>query len=477
MNQNKRYNSIFHFLEQNSQQPNWEQVDLEQKSLFEEKKSEEEEIVDLIEDDDDNKGFRIFAQEQFINLNDQIDQDIFLSADKYASYKSIKKLSANQRDKLFSETGKFQKFVNENKESTNFKKNVSVGVERLLSITNFELISFIWFSVTQTNLFKSLLKEKGLSINDDDYNTQLSKHPVNESYSLLLYHTTLKSMDKIEMSLKEKKMLIDEIFSEHKSSLFSQVQKDSYQSRSFLLDSEYIIKNKRFSQKAHSIIKLLNRSKAMDLYLNLDYEIFLLPYPDLIKTSFHSKKSTGVGINQNPSTSSVGVITTNRSGRYGATLCYHDFMNISGFGLGSTVYIDGKEAVIESIHKISDSCFATFKKQNLNIQSYKYNNGPLRNVGPGINLPVHFSGLTSGSQSTIIQAIDPSIPFIKPSSGIINQQKVYTPPSSQPGDSGAALIDAQDNVIGFATYRTGFGAIVPFSVWVWAEEVYYHNNL
>ena len=59
----------------------------------------------------------------------------------------------------------------------------------------------------------------------------------------------------------------------------------------------------------------------------------------------------------------------------------------------------------------------------------------------------------------------------------INQQKVITNPSSQPGDSGAALIDSNKNVIGFATYRTGVNAVIPFSVWVWAEEIYYHHKL
>ena len=58
-----------------------------------------------------------------------------------------------------------------------------------------------------------------------------------------------------------------------------------------------------------------------------------------------------------------------------------------------------------------------------------------------------------------------------------SQLKVLTRADTNPGDSGAALLDSQDQVLGFAFYRTGLGAPIEFSAWIWAETVFNAHGL
>jgi hypothetical protein len=49
--------------------------------------------------------------------------------------------------------------------------------------------------------------------------------------------------------------------------------------------------------------------------------------------------------------------------------------------------------------------------------------------------------------------------------------RIYTEPDTVPGDSGAALIDSADRLLGFAYRRSAYKSPVQFSSWVWAEQV------
>jgi hypothetical protein len=92
--------------------------------------------------------------------------------------------------------------------------------------------------------------------------------------------------------------------------------------------------------------------------------------------------------------------------------------------------------------------------------------GPLRRP-PVLYLPATFAGAASGPTKTKIIAFDLGVVSPTPHSG----GRVYTDPDTIPGDSGAALIDADDHIVGFAVDRTAFGAPVEFSSWSWAEQV------
>lgn len=55
--------------------------------------------------------------------------------------------------------------------------------------------------------------------------------------------------------------------------------------------------------------------------------------------------------------------------------------------------------------------------------------------------------------------------------------KVYTPRLTARGDSGAALYDSDDRLIGFAFRHTAYNSRLKASVWVWAEQVYDEHGL
>lgn len=49
--------------------------------------------------------------------------------------------------------------------------------------------------------------------------------------------------------------------------------------------------------------------------------------------------------------------------------------------------------------------------------------------------------------------------------------RIYTEPDTVPGDSGAALINSADRLLGFAYRRSAYDSPVQFSSWVWAAQV------
>jgi len=98
--------------------------------------------------------------------------------------------------------------------------------------------------------------------------------------------------------------------------------------------------------------------------------------------------------------------------------------------------------------------------------------GPLKKM-PRLNAPAFFDGALSGPTPTLITANDLAIMDPQPE----EMCKVYTEPATVPGDSGAALIDEDDYIVGFAHTRSGYGSRAKFSTWVWAEQVYMAHKL
>lgn len=94
---------------------------------------------------------------------------------------------------------------------------------------------------------------------------------------------------------------------------------------------------------------------------------------------------------------------------------------------------------------------------------------------PVLYRPVVFAGAASGPKlkRTKITSFDLSVVSPTPHSG----SRVYTDPDTIPGDSGAALIDEDDHIVGFAVGRTAFGAPAEFSTWSWAEQVFTVHGL
>ncbi|HET7486938.1 MAG TPA: hypothetical protein VFJ85_03355 [Acidimicrobiales bacterium] len=127
--------------------------------------------------------------------------------------------------------------------------------------------------------------------------------------------------------------------------------------------------------------------------------------------------------------------------------------------------VDGHAATVTARHAATDSCLLEVPggtpAAGWDIA------GPLR-LGPRLEETVRFFGAASGAATTYVTGWDPDILTIQQ----IVASKVYTPPDTAPGDSGAALLDSENHVLGFAAYITGIGARTRFSVWVWADQVF-----
>ncbi len=170
-----------------------------------------------------------------------------------------------------------------------------------------------------------------------------------------------------------------------------------------------------------------------------------------------------------PPICTIGVIAKS-SGREGVTTALHA-LNPKY----SSAYVGGLMGTIDPRDKnnVTDSCFiqvpGIFARYS---SSYHLLAGPLKGKVPGINQPVSFERCNSGRILTKVLGWDPDIPFlVTPNKRLL----VLTNPVTIPTDSGTALVDPSDQVIGFAFLTTG--ADSGFSGWIWAETVFDAHSL
>lgn len=171
-------------------------------------------------------------------------------------------------------------------------------------------------------------------------------------------------------------------------------------------------------------------------------------------------------------TSTVGAWVEDKAGRKGVTICLHaisDVIGLKNIHEGKTqVEIDNIVGTIQSLDPFSDSCFV-----EIDLPNVRDNARPLQGKSPR-NEMAHFSGIKSGSNiKAYVQGWSPDIPIFMPNS----QLKVYTSAVTNPGDSGASLIDSEGNIIGFSFYRTQVNTQPSFSCWIWADSVFQIHNL
>jgi hypothetical protein len=163
--------------------------------------------------------------------------------------------------------------------------------------------------------------------------------------------------------------------------------------------------------------------------------------------------------------STAGIVAKNSTGQVGVTAALHA---IGSAGQASVGSISG---TVVSQDAISDSCFIAL--QNPPIPPTGGLAGFLSGMTPRVLEKVTFNGAASSSTTTVVTGWSPDLPYVLPYS----QLKVLTKADTNPGDSGAALIDSSDHIIGFSFYRTGFGAPIQYSTWIWAESVFRAHGL
>jgi hypothetical protein len=171
--------------------------------------------------------------------------------------------------------------------------------------------------------------------------------------------------------------------------------------------------------------------------------------------------------------SSVGLLVEEVEGNaVGVTVALHALETAGCAAEGAAVSIGGRDGLVRSTDAITDSAFVAL--DDLDGIATTQVVGVLSGASPRISrTPSRFEGLGSGSQSTHITGWSPEIPVITRRM----QLRVTTDPDTVPGDSGAALIDGDENVLGFAFERTGYNEFPPFASWIWADSVMRAHNL
>jgi hypothetical protein len=134
--------------------------------------------------------------------------------------------------------------------------------------------------------------------------------------------------------------------------------------------------------------------------------------------------------------------------------------------------VDAAPLEVISRHHESDSCLLRLPKTLLDGRQRTGLKGPL------LTVPVKFStatfyGAVSGMKQADFLDWDPSI--VDPVADEV--VRVYTDAVTRVGDSGAALVDQNDFIVGFARGRTGLKAKVRYSYWTYALTVYLAHDL
>ncbi|WP_189041257.1 hypothetical protein [Aliidongia dinghuensis] len=158
--------------------------------------------------------------------------------------------------------------------------------------------------------------------------------------------------------------------------------------------------------------------------------------------------------------STAGVAAIDKKKRSGVTAALH------AVGSNKHVTVDGVSGTVVRRNKVSDSCF--IEVTTTANPGSKGAKGPLANKLPRGNQGAEYEGLTTGLNSTNVTGWDLAAPNVTK----YNQLKIYTPPITDQGDSGAALISDDDYIVGFALEVTGRNATPAYSSWVWAHSVY-----
>lgn len=161
--------------------------------------------------------------------------------------------------------------------------------------------------------------------------------------------------------------------------------------------------------------------------------------------------------------STAGAYARDASGATGVTICHHG----TG-GLGTAITIDGINRSVDAASPILDTCFVCVPEAELPpATSMKARGGLLTARAPGAQEQHTFWSAGARKKAAVI-GVDLGVPFHTRS----RQLCVYTDPVTNYGDSGGALVNDYDELVGFAFQRTPFGTPVQFATWIWARSAF-----
>jgi len=165
--------------------------------------------------------------------------------------------------------------------------------------------------------------------------------------------------------------------------------------------------------------------------------------------------------------STAGALVKAEDGTHAVTVCFHG----TG-GVGTQVdIVDGAQTlsgIVSKASQVLDTCLVPVS-DNWRPAGMRGANGVLDTRAPGQNEVHSFHGMGSGApKQTQIVAVDFGLPVCIRG----RQSCVHTTPDTNYGDSGSALVNQDDRLVGFAFQRTPFAYSGPiqFASWIWAKS-------
>jgi hypothetical protein len=194
-------------------------------------------------------------------------------------------------------------------------------------------------------------------------------------------------------------------------------------------------------------------------------EIFLISQPEIVLTRRPRMIPLCVSvphikIKAGSQTSTAGVLCRDQEGEIGVTGCYH------GTGpKGTNVSVGSHGGYVKHVSELQDIVFIPL--------GYGFKQAPKAGLGgvledrePARADHVYFDGATNQNCRTRIFGTDMGLLRARPTM----QLKLQTNPDTDEGDSGSALIDQSDRVLGFAFERTDYNDFPQFTDWIWAAN-------
>jgi hypothetical protein len=213
------------------------------------------------------------------------------------------------------------------------------------------------------------------------------------------------------------------------------------------------------------ILQSIGSSFAVQVAERKSFSVLAARLPEIVLTAV-PPQAWEVVTNAGKS-GTAGAIVRDAQGCIGGTASLHIFEANSSPCLNQQVTVNGLIGTVRATDPISDSCFIELGQLPGNCKP-KVTSGPLVGVSPRQYEKVSFEGCTAGFKETIVTGWSPDIPFVQP----YNQLKVFTDDVTNPGDSGAALLDKEGHILGFSFFRTGINSVPAFSAWIWAHSVF-----
>ncbi|MGA7807243.1 hypothetical protein [Bradyrhizobium sp.] len=160
------------------------------------------------------------------------------------------------------------------------------------------------------------------------------------------------------------------------------------------------------------------------------------------------------------SVSTAGVLCRDQHGEFGVTGCFH------GTGpVGTKVWVGGQSSAVKNACPVQDLVFIPLPESRL-PSSLAGLKGVRQDREPAKADRVHFDGATNQNCETRIFGTDNGLLRARPNM----QLKIQTDPDTDEGDSGCALLDENDQVLGFAFERTAYDDYPRLTDWIWASN-------